>query len=274
MKESPLANGCWKPLVRGRTTALIGWRIDLRKTGEAHGYCSPAGGTERGTHFVKWLPRGASDRALEHFARQVAISMTVEHRGILPAVDYQLEGGPATLVLPRIELMTLSDWLAARPQVLDRSTALRIAIELLSAVSALHTSGYVHRNLHSGHVAIDGDGAVVLVGLGGCEPVGDGVDERAFVAIKAAQSAGRLAPERIRSRRRYASADQPWEYSLAEDTYALAWILAELFGRTFLTSSLGRAMLSANAETRPRVSELLELLLALQSGISDRVRVA
>lgn len=129
------------------------------------------------TVAVKVLRQDAAGdaEALNGLRAEAQIAGSLRHANIAQVYDYDEMGGqwPPYLVMEYVDGPSLAQVIAGGP--MDLTTALGVLCEVAAGLAALHEAGQAHRDLRLGHVLLDGDGIVKLIGLGSrCGPAADG----------------------------------------------------------------------------------------------------
>ena len=97
----------------------------------------------------------------ERFHREIRIATGLSHPGILPAFDSgQTDDGHLFYVMPFVEGESLRDRLE-REQQLSVEDAVRITIQVASALQYAHGRGIVHRDIKPENILLQGTQAVV-----------------------------------------------------------------------------------------------------------------
>jgi len=107
--------------------------------------------------------------ALEHnfkvrFEREAQVLHGLEHPNIVPIFDYGEESGLAYIVMPYMQVGTLSDRLKDGDLTLEESA--RIIGQIASALQHAHEAGVVHRDVKPSNILIDEDGSAWLSDFG------------------------------------------------------------------------------------------------------------
>jgi len=99
------------------------------------------------------------------FLTEARVMARLEHPNILRVYDYGHENGRFFLVMELLDGGSVADLLrATRPLPIGR--ALRIAFDVLKAISAVHASGTVHRDVKPGNILLGADGGARLSDFG------------------------------------------------------------------------------------------------------------
>jgi Tol biopolymer transport system component len=111
---------------------------------------------------IKVLPSHLAERPelRQRFEREAKAISSLSHPNICTLFDVGREAGTDYLVMEHLEGETLADRLARG--ALPAEQALRIGIEIASALDKAHRQGIVHRDLKPGNVMLTRSGAKVL----------------------------------------------------------------------------------------------------------------
>ena len=180
------------------------------------------------TVAIKVLLGGLGDdpRSRERFEREARTISSLEHPNICAIYDVGEQAGRAFLVMQFLEGRTLAGRLETGPIPTD--AALRIAIEICSALGEAHRHGIVHRDVKPSNIMLTATGAKLLdFGLAKQRPVvsvGPAGSARAGSAqlTEAGTFLGTLhymAPEQLSGE----------EADARSDIYALGAVLYEMF---------------------------------------------
>jgi serine/threonine protein kinase len=174
---------------------------------------------------------GRAGQEIRRFLREATLAQRLRHPHVVQHLDSGLQGTEAWMAM---ELLAEAPLAARLP--LDPSAALRVALQLSSALVCMHEQGVLHRDINASNVVLVDEGrrAVLLdFGLGETD---DGVVERTYAPI------GTLAPEVLAGARADSAADiysfglllgQLWTGKLAFDAPSgpeaarVSWILQE-----------------------------------------------
>jgi serine/threonine protein kinase len=114
------------------------------------------------TVAIKVLPgdaAGDADRR-ERFEREAKAISALDHPHICPLYDVGDHDGTYFLVMPCLEGQTLADRIAKGALPVDQ--AIKIAIEIATALDAAHRHGIIHRDLKPGNVMLTKTGVKLL----------------------------------------------------------------------------------------------------------------
>ncbi|GAB5405277.1 MAG: hypothetical protein Aurels2KO_35080 [Aureliella sp.] len=232
------------------------WTIDSLDETRRRCLCSPSGSRDRFTHFGKLFTGSQPSREYDAFCRAATIGLTARHDGIPTPIGGKLDCGLPILVFQRREGMTLNEWLNldTAPQPMFRR--LDVASKIVAALQHVHRMGYIHGSVSADHVLVKPDDSIALVGWGSCEIVG-----------------AKLPPlnQHVHSLRQPSAPERSGttQASSSEDIFALAYVLGELLGQSFMASPIARSLLSADPFQRPTTGEIAKLLNHFQSAISN-----
>jgi Tol biopolymer transport system component len=111
---------------------------------------------------IKILPAEAAGRSesRERFVREARLVSSLNHRNVCTLHDVGTEGDVDYLVMELLDGETLAARLARGPIPIDQ--AVRIGVEIASALAAAHRAGIIHRDLKPGNVMLARGGTKVL----------------------------------------------------------------------------------------------------------------
>ncbi len=110
-------------------------------------------------------PELAKDPAqAERFVREARLLMELSHRHLVKGHRVAKEGDTIFFAMERVPGQCLQDVLAGGR--LEEEQALRIVVEVASALDVLHRAGYVHRDVKPGNVLWSEERGAVLIDLG------------------------------------------------------------------------------------------------------------
>jgi serine/threonine protein kinase len=98
------------------------------------------------------------------FVREAKVMGQVEHPNVASLYGVEQDGDAPFLVMRFVRGAPLSRVMARGPLPLDQ--ALPVVAQLTSGLTALHTRGFVHRDLKPGNVMLSDDGHVTLLDFG------------------------------------------------------------------------------------------------------------
>uniref|UniRef100_A0A0G4HYZ1 Protein kinase domain-containing protein n=1 Tax=Chromera velia CCMP2878 TaxID=1169474 RepID=A0A0G4HYZ1_9ALVE len=214
----------------------------------------------------------AAEAAARHFYRQVEMVHELRHPHIVPVHAVWQEGTQGFVQMPQYLGGDLGSWMAERPREggRDPEVSLRIAEDLLSALSFLHQKGKVHCDVKPQNIFLTERSRAVLGDF-------DGVKD-SDPPMQAEHDAGQEPPrQRQRTNQttvvhitgRYVAPEilQDSPLTPASDIYSAGTILCELLGGGTLSSEperaaalnrLARRMRSTDPSARPTVAEALQ----------------
>ena len=108
----------------------------------------------------------AADRgALEAFVRESKLLIELDCPHIVKGLRVAREGNTFFLAMQRVAGPCLQDEIGDGRR-LDETRALRVVMEIATALEYLHGRGYVHRDVKPGNIMLAADGRAVLIDLG------------------------------------------------------------------------------------------------------------
>jgi serine/threonine protein kinase/cephalosporin-C deacetylase-like acetyl esterase len=111
---------------------------------------------------LKFLPQGLGKDpiSLERFRQEAKSSSSLNHPNISTVYDFGEDSGRAFIAMEYLEGETVSSRLKSGPFTLKE--ALKIALEVSSALNAAHGRGIVHRDVKPGNIMLTATGAKLL----------------------------------------------------------------------------------------------------------------
>ncbi len=115
---------------------------------------------------IKLLPpEAATATNAERFLREIAVTKSLEHPGILSLIDSGASDGLYWYVMPFVAGETVREILVARG-LMSIADALRISVQVASALTYAHDRGIIHRDLKPENIMVaDGQALIVDFGL-------------------------------------------------------------------------------------------------------------
>jgi serine/threonine-protein kinase len=202
---------------------------------------------------------------------EARLAARLDHPAAVPVIDLGCEDGAWFVAFEHVagmDLGTLSARLAARRELLPVAVAVSVAVDIASALAALHRldgGTLVHGDVAPANVLVGCDGSVRLSDLGACAALARG-------APGVFGTPGYVAPEQARGERP----------SPAADVFSTAVILLELLAGGPLASREGLSGLAAPLDApvptllrcRPEVDEELASAVARALDRDPRRRQA
>lgn len=204
---------------------------------------------------------GAGPRWFERFTREASSASSVNHSHLSALLDHGFEErhGCLFVVSELAEGATLRESIEAEP--LEPAAALKMGVQIASALSAIHTGGFAHRLVRPTNIVIDDLGEATLTDLGvagmlawDLMPLRDRLDRTPY-----------LSPEQLRLGRIDDRSDQ----------FALGLVLHEALTGAYcfdgdspgakvhqVMNERPKLALDPALEEREQVEELLERMLA------------
>ncbi len=206
----------------------------------------------------------------ERFAREIEIAARLQHPHILPLYDSGQAQGLLYYVMPLVEGESLRDRLG-REQQLSQEDALRIVVEVASALSYAHSHGVVHRDIKPENILLSG-GTAVVADFGIARAFDQSSAEALTQAGTIIGTPAYMSPEQ---------ATGAAQIDGRSDQYSLACVLYELLvGQPPFTGPTAQAIIARHSLdlvsppsiVRPGIPEAMEdaLLKALSKVPADR----
>jgi serine/threonine protein kinase len=112
---------------------------------------------------------------LERFIEEARALASFRHPNIVRVLRYFRENGTAYIVMEYESGDPLKRWLA-RQTSFDQKALLRIVYPLLDGLEAVHTTGFLHRDIKPDNIYVRADGTPVLLDFGAARRVAEGSD--------------------------------------------------------------------------------------------------
>ena len=112
-------------------------------------------------------------KRIARFQREARVAAQVWHPHVCPIFDVGEHEGQPFVVMALIEGQSLADRLASQGRFEDIGEAVRLTLQLLDALAAVHAHGITHRDLKPGNVLLDAAGRAVLTDFGLARPEDD-----------------------------------------------------------------------------------------------------
>ena len=189
------------------------------------------------------------------FEREARIASELEHKNVVPVVDFGLASGRLYLAARYIRGGSLSERIASQGPLSVPET-LRLAGELANALNALHSRDLVHRDVKPANVMLNENGGPVLTDFGLARGLADTVLTKAGVAVGTVDY---MAPELIRGE----------GAGRSSDIYAFGCLLYECLAGTapFADKNYVETLLAHINEEPPNLS-------AYRADVSGEIRCA
>ncbi len=149
----------------------------------------------------------------QRFRREARLLMRLKHPNIIPVEDMGESEGYAYLVMPFLQVGTLTDWLREGPTSVRHGA--RLMAQISDALQYAHDRGIVHRDVKPSNILLDDHGNALLsdFGLARFEEPGASLTGSMMVGTPAFMS-----PEQVRGEKAGPFSDQ---YSLGVILYLL-----------------------------------------------------
>ena len=176
---------------------------------------------------------------IRRFEREAKAAASVQHSHVVSVLDLGIDGDKRWMALELVRGGSLEDRLA-REGSLPLEEAVRVGLEVSSALDALHGVGLVHRDVKPANILMGEDGRTQLTDFGLAK------QRDASVLTQAGQTVGSMdymAPEQIRGET---------EVTGAADVYSLGCVLYEcITGATPFADKEGMRILWAHLQEEP-----------------------
>jgi serine/threonine protein kinase len=222
---------------------------------------------------LKVLPSSFAEdpQFVSRFIREARTIAALEHRNILPVIDFGEERGITYMAMRFVEGGTLKELLSKGR--LNLHDCVDLITQICSALDYAHRRGVIHRDVKPSNVILDGEGAAYLMDFGIAKVVGKGADLTATGA--AIGTPAYMAPEQAMG----------GDIDGRTDIYALGIMLYEMVvGRVPFQADTPMAVLMAHLrdplplprELDPTISESVEVVIikALAKEPADRFQKA
>jgi eukaryotic-like serine/threonine-protein kinase len=126
-----------------------------------------------GWRAVKLLPRGATERERERFAKEARLGAELRHENTVSIYDSgEASDGTCYYAMELLDGVTLHELVEREgPQPPER--VLRFLLQLCAALEEAHGKGLVHRDIKPENVLLSSDGRCTLIDFGLVERVGE-----------------------------------------------------------------------------------------------------
>ena len=219
-------------------------------------------------------PELAASLGPERFLQEIRIAARLQHPHILPVHDSGETAGRLWYTMPYVEGESLRQRIVREGQ-LPLDQAVRVAIQVLSALGYAHGHGVIHRDIKPENILLEGDEAVVA-DFGVARAITAAGEDRLTETGLALGTPAYMSPEQATGSR---------ELDGRSDVYALGCVLYEMLaGQPPFVGVTAQQLLARHAmdpvpplrTVRATVSESVEqaVLCALAKVPADRFRTA
>ncbi len=208
-------------------------------------------------------PELAEQLGAERFLREITTTAQLQHPNILPLFDSGSEGGFLYYVMPFVDGETLRAKLDRETQ-LSIEEAVRIAVEVATALDYAHRHGVIHRDIKPENILLN-DGRALIADFG------------VALAVSAAAVGGRMTETGLAvGTPNYMSPEQALaekDITFRSDIYSLGAVLFEMLtgGAPHRASSLQQVIMKIATEEAPRVTGLRK---SVPPNVANAVAVA
>lgn len=169
---------------------------------------------------IKILPSTVvSDTAVTRFHQEAKAVSKLNHQNVVQVMDFGFAGsGEPYLVMEYVKGQTLDSFIEAQGKVPLR-TAIRLAIQMCTAIEHAHTNGIIHRDLKPGNIMLDEKNNVKVLDFGLAKIVDNtNVDWRLTKPGSAIGSPLYMSPEQLRGE----------DIDERSDVYSLALVIYKM----------------------------------------------
>jgi hypothetical protein len=119
----------------------------------------------RSVHPISESSREDYEWGLERFRREAKVLITLEHRNIVPVLNYFEANGTGYLVMAYQDGKSLGA-LLKRDMRLSQAEIDDILLPILDGIRAIHSAGFLHRDIKPDNIFIRSDGVPVIIDFG------------------------------------------------------------------------------------------------------------
>lgn len=202
------------------------------------------------------------------FQREAEVLRKLQHPHIIPVLDYGEAGGYAYLVMPLLQVGTLTDRLRAGP--LDPREGARLIEQISDALQYAHDHGVVHRDVKPSNVLLDEQGNALLSDFGMARLREPGVSLTGSMLVG---TPAYISPEQARGEKATYRSDQ---YSLGIVLYELTTGKLPFEAESPIAVALKHINepLPAARQASPNVPKLVERVILKATAKDPRHRFA
>ncbi len=119
----------------------------------------------RSVHPISESDREDYDWGLERFRQEAKVLITLEHRNIVPVLNYFEANGTGYLVMAYQDGKSLGA-LLKRDMTLSQAEIDEILLPIVDGVRAIHAAGFLHRDIKPDNIFVRSDGVPVIIDFG------------------------------------------------------------------------------------------------------------
>ncbi|MFM1802849.1 MAG: Serine/threonine-protein kinase PrkC, partial [Planctomycetota bacterium] len=107
------------------------------------------------------------------FLREMKAGREVKHPNVTRTVDFGRFSDRLFLVMPRLKGPSVDRLIESKHRELELRTILKIAIQIVEGLDAIHSAGLIHRDLKPSNIVYDGYKRWMILDLGLAKAIGD-----------------------------------------------------------------------------------------------------
>jgi serine/threonine-protein kinase len=211
--------------------------------------------------FPHLLSGDAGDEIVQKFIREAKIGVRVDHANVVKVRDVDAYGGTYFIVMDYIPGADLKTLIKDRP--LTENQIVLIATQVLEALGAAHSRGFIHRDVKPSNILVTRAGKVYLTDFG----IAKALDTVAFASSTPIFTAEYAAPEQIEPERFGPVTAATDLYSLGVTMYHMATGRPPFTGTTMQvlrqhTDAVAPPAATLNTQLSPNMTAVIAKALA------------